>query len=264
LVCDLQAAKLPKRFLDGFLHEDLGQKLGRLRELSTLLKAATERENTARVKALETSELDYQMFFGTDALEEMPLTTIVTRIDRALIAGDELLNQTIEDWYTGEISPHPHLPPHRGEGNKGEHLPPCATVLCFDLVWIEYFRELTEVDEMGLGGILKAYEEANAPYVHLVAALTYVFHCTILDQAYKRYPELRRFAGTSLETARRRFQELDRVIIEAKRRQLAAALACVSRHHQPGSAGDLDRRDGPTLRPGSERRGLPQAVGRDP
>jgi len=185
LVCDLRAAKLPQRVLDSLLRADLGQILGRLTELTALLRAGTEGEQMARAKAMETSGLDCQMFFGADSLEETPLATLVTRIDRALTAGDELP------------------------------------------VWLEYLQARAEVEEMGLSSILKVYEAANAPCMHLVAALAYVFHRTILDQAYKRYPEVRRLAGTSLETARRRFQELDRAIIEAKRRHLAAALACV-------------------------------------
>jgi hypothetical protein len=182
-VHDLRAAKVPEPLLAWFLQESLPQQCGRLRERVESLGAALRREGEARNQALQMSELDCQVFFGSDTLDEMPLAGIATRIERALAARDELP------------------------------------------VWIEYRRQRAEVEEMGLWPILKAYEVANAPFVHLMTAYEHVFHRAVLYQAYKRYPELQRYSGTTQETARHHFQELDRRIIDLKRQQLSVALA---------------------------------------
>lgn len=91
--------------------------------------------------------------------------------------------------------------------------------------WIAYSRQRAEVEEMGQQPILRAYEEVQTPLKHIEVAFEHVFHRAILSHAYKQYPALRGFSGTSQETARRRFQELDRNIIDLKRRKLAAQLS---------------------------------------
>jgi hypothetical protein len=148
------------------------------------LKAALSHEIMARDRALQTSAIDCQRFFGTDSLDKAPLATTVTRIERALEARDELP------------------------------------------AWIEYSRQRSEVEEMGLRPVLEAYEAISVPFAHLVAAFEHIYHRAVLSQAYKQYPDLQSFAGTSQEIARRRFQDLDRMMIDLKHRQLVSELAC--------------------------------------
>ena len=182
-VRNLRVQELLNHIIEWFLQHTLTQKLGQLKAFTVPMKAALAREITARDRALQTSAIDCQRFFGVDSLDKAPLAATVTRIERALEARDEL----------------PAL--------------------------VEYSRQRSDLEAMGLRPVLAVYEAISVPFAHLVAAFEHVYHRTVLRQAYKQYPELQRFAGTSQETARRRFQDLDRRMIDLSRHQLTSELA---------------------------------------
>lgn len=91
--------------------------------------------------------------------------------------------------------------------------------------WMEVCRLRTDVEELGLGGFLKAVWGRNDRMSNLVAFFDYAYLTTLLREAFNADPTLARLSGMRLEETRRRFQELDRAIVKLQRQKLAADLS---------------------------------------
>ena len=90
---------------------------------------------------------------------------------------------------------------------------------------LQYNKLRADLESMNLKPILDIFGRTNGSFKHLASAFDHVFHRTLLRQAYKQYPKLKRFSGTAHQAARRRFQELDRKLLSLKRQRLAPELS---------------------------------------
>jgi very-short-patch-repair endonuclease/nuclear transport factor 2 (NTF2) superfamily protein len=78
--------------------------------------------------------------------------------------------------------------------------------------------------DLGLGPLLKAFEDANEDYSLLSEAAEMVFYRSAAEQILNADPRLKRHSGTTHDQLRVQFQQLDREFLEIRRKLLASDL----------------------------------------
>ncbi|GAN81990.1 hypothetical protein Aam_135_010 [Acidocella aminolytica 101 = DSM 11237] len=91
--------------------------------------------------------------------------------------------------------------------------------------WVTLRRGITDARADGLGPLLDAYDEANEPYQRTADAYDRILHRSLARRVMEQYPELGSASALSLDDLRRRFQELDRRIMDMRRLELVSSLA---------------------------------------
>lgn len=90
--------------------------------------------------------------------------------------------------------------------------------------WILYLRERETLEAIGLGGLLRLWDDRALPG-SLTMAFDRVFHHALARAAFARHPELDRFSGLGQQEARTRFTVLDADVAALRRARLSGALA---------------------------------------
>jgi len=90
--------------------------------------------------------------------------------------------------------------------------------------WSAYREALATADSAGLAPLLAAYDAESKPYEKLEAAHRLALYRSLVAAAGKQHPVLARFTGEAHETARARFQELDREVMRQQCKDLRAEL----------------------------------------
>ncbi|MDR3505122.1 MAG: DUF4011 domain-containing protein [Acidocella sp.] len=91
--------------------------------------------------------------------------------------------------------------------------------------WVTLRRGITDARADSLGPLLDAYDEAHEPYLRTAAAYDRVLHRSLARRVMELYPDLGAASALSLDDIRRRFQELDRRIMDMRRLELVSSLA---------------------------------------
>lgn len=91
--------------------------------------------------------------------------------------------------------------------------------------WTTLRRGITDARSDGLAPLLNAYDEAGEPYLGLVASYDRVLNRSLARRVMELHPDLGKTHALSLDDIRRRFQNLDKRIMEMRRLELIASLA---------------------------------------
>lgn len=86
--------------------------------------------------------------------------------------------------------------------------------------WVTFNRSLSEARADGLDGLLACVEQHLGDYQNLTSAYHRVVHRALARLALLKHPEIGDVRAISLDTIRRRYQELDRRIMDLQREQL--------------------------------------------
>ncbi len=97
--------------------------------------------------------------------------------------------------------------------------------------WVIFRQHVTGACEDGLKQLLDAYDQAEAPYLHLVAAYDRVLYRSLAQSVLEHYPELGETKAVSLDELRSKFRALDQQVMEMRRQALIAKLASTSIPH---------------------------------
>ena len=90
--------------------------------------------------------------------------------------------------------------------------------------WILHLREREAAEAIGLGDLLRLWDERVLP-CSLATAFDRVFYHALARAAFGRYPELERFTGLGQQEARTRFASLDAEAAALRRQYLADELS---------------------------------------
>lgn len=90
--------------------------------------------------------------------------------------------------------------------------------------WLDYLRARTGGSRCGLEKVLELAEGGRIAPADVPRAFEFVLSNSIVQEIFRRHPDLAQFSGLSHEEVRRRFAELDRETIELSRRRIAAQL----------------------------------------
>jgi hypothetical protein len=97
-----------------------------------------------------------------------------------------------------------------------------------DLIqWTTLRRGITDARGDGLAPLLDAYDEANEPYLNIVDAYNRVLYRSLARRVMEEHPVLGESHALSLDDIRRRFQDLDKRILNMRRLDLIASLSTV-------------------------------------
>ncbi|MBF0181520.1 MAG: DUF3320 domain-containing protein [Magnetococcales bacterium] len=91
--------------------------------------------------------------------------------------------------------------------------------------WITLCRGIADARTDGLGPLLDAYDEAGEPYLGVVDAYDRVLHRSLARRALEQHPEIGETHSLSFDDIRRRFQDLDKRIMDMRLLELIATLA---------------------------------------
>lgn len=101
---------------------------------------------------------------------------------------------------------------------------------CFDFrtslhELVEELRVGEEVKVAGFGPLLEFAEQSKLPVSRLMQAAQRLIYCSALRELMDRDSVLNRFSGLSHESAREQFRNLDKELMDLRKRRTAAALA---------------------------------------
>ena len=91
--------------------------------------------------------------------------------------------------------------------------------------WIGYRRDLGEADISGFGALVAAFQEKSLPLDDLPRAYDRALLRSLIQAAMTETPALSEHRGAEADRLRRRYQDIDREILQLQARSIAARLA---------------------------------------
>ncbi|PCI39158.1 MAG: hypothetical protein COB53_03720 [Elusimicrobia bacterium] len=91
--------------------------------------------------------------------------------------------------------------------------------------WSELNGAFQKSKEMGLDSLTTAYLDGREEFSSIDTSFRYVYYRSLLEHAYKQYPELREFSGAELSQMRERYRESDKKLNELQSQDLQYHLA---------------------------------------
>ena len=92
-------------------------------------------------------------------------------------------------------------------------------------LWATFCTVEKRCGELSMGSLIDWYYDSGAPAEHLRVAFEVALSRSLMQDAYKIHPELKRFSGTTQEAARARFLAIDRKFIDIMQSELQATLS---------------------------------------
>jgi hypothetical protein len=154
------------------------------------------------------------------------MNTIVGLVHQAAAEhADQLLKLRPEEWCGGPLDITPIralLQKCQGAAQAPEALEKQITLHSTEL----------EAANLGLGDLIRCWTAEGRRYAGVAEAVEAAFYRSAAEQLLRENPILTQHAGNTHEQVRKRFQELDREILELNRQMIAAKLH--ARHIPPG------------------------------
>ncbi|MHC2722196.1 very-short-patch-repair endonuclease [Bradyrhizobium diazoefficiens] len=141
----------------------------------------------------------------------------VADVERAAAEADELLMLRPEEWCGGP----PNVAPIRMQLEKCERASQAPDALEKQITLLS--TELEAVN-LGLSDLIRCWPAEGLRYAGVALAVEAAFYRSAAEKLMREHPVLTRHAGNTHEQVRKRFQDLDREILQLNRKMVAAQL----------------------------------------